>query len=92
MQEIGDIATRQDEFKPELVAPLVVYLCTDAAAHINGRDFIVGGGEISLVSLPEKEKTIYSDDTWTVDRLEELFPRTLGAGLKNPAPPQPKGS
>ena len=76
------MGTRPDAFRPELVAPLVVYLCTDAAAHINGRDFLVGGGEISLVSLPEREKTIYSEEMWTVERLTELFPRTLGAGLK----------
>jgi len=92
MQEIADIASRRDEFRPELVAPLVVYLCTDAAAHINGRDFLVGAGEISLMSLPDREKTIYSEDLWTLDRLDELFPRSLGAGLKNPAPAQTKGS
>ncbi|MGH7962178.1 MAG: SDR family NAD(P)-dependent oxidoreductase, partial [Candidatus Binatia bacterium] len=92
LQEIADIGSRQEEFRPEFVAPLVVYLCTDAAAHINGRDFLVGGGEISLVSLPDREKTIYNEDIWTLDRLDELFPRTVGAGLKNPAPPQAKKS
>jgi hypothetical protein len=83
MQEVAQMATQPEAFKPELVAPLVVYLCTDAAANINGRDFIVGGGEISLVSLPDKERTIYCEDAWTVDQLEKLFPRTLSAGLKN---------
>ncbi|MGH7960202.1 MAG: SDR family NAD(P)-dependent oxidoreductase [Candidatus Binatia bacterium] len=85
MREIGDMNARREQFSPELVAPLVVYLCTDAASNVNGRDFIVGGGEISLVSLPKKERTIYTEHKWTVDQLEELFPRTLGAGLKNPA-------
>lgn len=72
-------------FRPELIAPLVVYLCTDEAAHINGRDFIVGGGEITLMSLPTKERSIYCEEDWTVEQLRALFPRTLGAGLKNPA-------
>lgn len=85
MQEVARMATEPGAFKPELVAPLVVYLCTDAAANINGRDFIVGGGEISLVSLPEKERTIYSESGWTLDQLDQLIPRTLSAGLKNPA-------
>src|SRR5690606_22750765 len=46
---------RISSMAPELVAPLVVYLCLDKAANINGRDFIVGGDEISLVSLPTRE-------------------------------------
>lgn len=85
MREAAQMAANPDVFTPHQVAPLVVFLCTDAAANINGRDFIVGGGEISLVSLPEKERTIYSDGDWTLDRLDQLFPRTLGAGLKNNA-------
>lgn len=69
---------------PESIT-LPAILCTDAATNINGWDFIVGGGEISLVSLPDKERTIYCEDHWTVDQLEKLFPRTLGAGLHHPA-------
>ena len=71
---------------PELVAPLVVYLCTDKAANINGRDFIVGGDEISLMSLPDRERTIYKSGGWDLDSLERVFPSTLGAGVKNPKP------
>jgi NAD(P)-dependent dehydrogenase (short-subunit alcohol dehydrogenase family) len=76
-----------DAMRPELVAPLVVYLCTDDASEVNGRDFVVGGGEISLVSLPKPERSIYRDGGWTVDTLAKVFPTTLGAGLKNPQPP-----
>ncbi|MGE0599079.1 MAG: SDR family NAD(P)-dependent oxidoreductase [Dehalococcoidia bacterium] len=71
---------------PELVAPLVVYLCTDAAANINGRDFIVGGDEISIMSLPIRERTIYRQGGWDIDSLEKVFQSTLGAGVKNPKP------
>ena len=80
------ISARPESFIPEFVAPLVVFLCTDAASNINGRDFIVGAGEISLVSLPAKERSIFSDQMWTQDQLERQFPQTLGAGLKNPYP------
>lgn len=79
------MANQPDTCKPELVAPLVVYRCTDAAADSNGRDFIVGGGELSLVALPEKERTLYSEGGWTLEQLKKLLPRTLGAGLTNPA-------
>ena len=90
----GDAISQMDELKPELVAPLVVYLCTDAAANVNGRDFIVGGNEISLVSLPEKERSIFREGGWTLDTLARVFPSTIGAGLKNPMPaqePKPAG-
>ena len=84
----GDAISQMDALKPELVAPLVVYLCTDRAANINGRDFIVGGSEISLMSMPDKERTIYREGGWTLDTLDRVFPNTLGAGVKNPMPPQ----
>jgi NAD(P)-dependent dehydrogenase (short-subunit alcohol dehydrogenase family) len=72
---------RIDEMRADLVAPLVVYLCTAEAAGVNGRDFIVGGDEISLVSLPARERTIYREGGWTVDALARTFPGTLGTGL-----------
>jgi 3-oxoacyl-[acyl-carrier protein] reductase len=81
-----DALSRIDQLKPELVAPLVVYLCTDDAADVNGRDFLVGGNEISLMSLPERERTIFREGGWTVDALAEVFPSTLGDGLVNPKP------
>lgn len=71
---------------PELIAPLVVYLCTDAASNINGRDFIIGGDEISLMSLPMRERTIYKQGGFDIDTLEKVFQSTLGAGVRNPKP------
>lgn len=78
-----------EELKPELVAPLVVFLCTDRASNINGRDFIVGGNEISLVSLPRKERSIFREGGWDLDSLDRVFDQTLGAGLVNPMPAMP---
>ena len=86
--EIEGMAEGSDSFAPELVAPLVVFLCSEAAGHVNGRDFIVGGGEISLVSLPEKARTVFTRDRWSQRDLQELLPRTLVRGLRNPAAPQ----
>jgi len=59
MFDIEDMAEGSDTFTSELVSPLVVFLCP-AAAHVNGRDFIVGGGEISLVSLLEKRRSVFT--------------------------------
>jgi NAD(P)-dependent dehydrogenase (short-subunit alcohol dehydrogenase family) len=81
-QALGGISA----MAPELIAPLVVYLCTDKASNINGRDFIVGGDEISLMSLPTRERTIYKQGGWDLDSLDRVFQSTLGAGVKNPKP------
>jgi NAD(P)-dependent dehydrogenase (short-subunit alcohol dehydrogenase family) len=41
------------ENRPEEVGVLVAWLCTDAAANVNGRTFQAGGGEVGLYSEPE---------------------------------------
>ncbi len=72
------------DLKPEAIAPLVVYLCTDAAQNVNGRDFAVSGRQIGLYTIPTVEKAIYAPgEMWTLDELEQIFPRTIGAGLRN---------
>ena len=73
---------------PEAVAPMVVFLCTDEAANINGRTFFVSGGEVTLNSEPESFRSIFKDGIWTVDELFELIPKTLAAGLVNISPPK----
>ncbi len=78
-----------DALAPEMVAPLVVYLCTDAAANVNGRDFVVGGDEVSLMTMPTKQATIHREGGWDLASLERVFPRVIGAEVTNPAPPQP---
>jgi NAD(P)-dependent dehydrogenase (short-subunit alcohol dehydrogenase family) len=83
-----NVISQMEEMRPEAVAPLVVYLCLDAAANINGRDFIVGGSEISLCNLVGRERSIFRDGGWTLDALERVFPSTIGAGVKNPMPAQ----
>lgn len=81
-----DAISRIDQMRPELVAPLVVMLCLDEAANVNGRDFIVGGNEISLVSLPKAEKTIIKEGGWDLDSLAKVFSSTLGRDVVNPKP------
>jgi len=74
---------------PEAISPFVVFLCTDEAANINGCNFDVRGGELHLYSDPQPIRSIYKKGIWTVDELCELVPKSLAAGLVNPAPPQP---
>jgi NAD(P)-dependent dehydrogenase (short-subunit alcohol dehydrogenase family) len=74
---------------PETVSPFIVYLCTDAAADINGQVFDVTGGSIAIYSEPVKKKTITkTEGLWTLEELIDLVPKVLLEGYKNPAPPQ----
>jgi len=75
---------------PETVTPLIVYLCTDEAADINGQVFDVTGGNIAIYSEPLKKKSIVKPEgLWTVEELIEQVPRILLEGYQNPASPQP---
>ena len=84
--EAGVDITKLD---PDAIAPFVVFLATDEAAGINGRNFLIAGGQISVYTEPVAEKTIYKEGTWTLDELSAIMPGTLAADLVNPSPPQP---
>jgi len=70
---------------PEGVGPFVVWLCTDAASNVNGRDFLVSGSVIGLYSLPEIVKQVVnaSGNIWTLDELDKLIPAQVTGDLKN---------
>jgi NAD(P)-dependent dehydrogenase (short-subunit alcohol dehydrogenase family) len=73
--------------EPEYVAPMVVWLCTDAAWNINGKVFNVSGGTISLSSEEVPLRQLNKQGTWTIDELASLVPSALIRDLTNPAPP-----
>lgn len=84
---MGDVYKRLENLPPEGIAPLVVYLCTDQAANINGCVFWVQEGEIGIYPEPVPMKTIFKVGRWTLDELMALMPATLQAGIVNPSPP-----
>jgi NAD(P)-dependent dehydrogenase (short-subunit alcohol dehydrogenase family) len=94
MYEAGFLTRQQYEeiidsdYRPtsETIPPLLIYLCTDEAADINGQVFDIKGGNISIYSDPAIRKTIRKEDLWTVEQLIETAPRVLLQGYKNPAP------
>jgi len=73
---------------PEYVPPIVLYLCTDEAANVNGKVISAHGGSISLFSEPQEIKSIYKAGMWTLDELIDIMPKTITLGLVNPSPPQ----
>jgi len=74
---------------PEQIGPLVAWLCTDEAANINGRTFLVRAGYIGLYSEPEIIAAVETDKPWTVDLVSQLVRKPVTANLVNEWPLQP---
>ena len=84
-EETEQTPARLDAMRPELIAPLVVYLCTDAAQNVNGRDFSVGGNEVALMTKVTREIAIIREGGWDLDALDRVFPNAIGRFVENPA-------
>ncbi|MBI2869149.1 MAG: SDR family NAD(P)-dependent oxidoreductase [Chloroflexi bacterium] len=64
---------------PEAVAPLVTYLCTDAAASVSGQVFNITGGHIAVYSEPEERNQLDKDTGfWTLPEIAGVLPALLG--------------
>ena len=84
-----DFVRTMESFKPEDIAPIVVWLASDDAANVNGRNFFVQTGRVSIYSEPVQERMLCKDGAFTIDELFRLVPTTLAQGIRNPAPVQP---
>ncbi len=63
---------------PEAIAPVVVYLASDRAAHITGQVVGVRGNEVTIFSHPAPVRSASSVEPWTGERLAEVWDRALG--------------
>lgn len=78
---IGAIPTDTDEQRarvdkikqmtPAKVAPLAVYLASDAASAVNGQIFSVRNNEISLISQPRPVRSVHRSEGWTPQSIAE---------------------
>jgi hypothetical protein len=73
---------------PEQIGPFVAWLCSDEAANVNGRNFLVRAGFIGLYSEPEIVASVESEQPWTVDNVSTSISKVTG-GLVNEWPVQP---
>ena len=76
----GDLAGAEGSFDalaPENVAPLVAYLCSDAAAGITGQVFSIAGGLVQLYQGWTAVGELSKDERWSpaelAERIDELF-------------------
>ena len=75
---------QESPMDPANVAPVVVFLASDAAQHVTGQCFGASGYRIALYTHMVPEKVIYSQGPWDLDHLFKVFNSTLGADLKPP--------
>ena len=68
---------RDSPSEPEDVAPLVVFLASDAAQKLTGQIFGVQDKEVSLFSQARIQRSIHNSEGWTVERLSETFESTM---------------
>ena len=78
---IGSIPTETDEEKarverikqmtPAKIAPVAVYLGSDAAKEVNGQIFAVRNNEIFLISQPRPVRSVHRSEGWTPETVAE---------------------
>jgi NAD(P)-dependent dehydrogenase (short-subunit alcohol dehydrogenase family) len=56
---------RMQQMTPAKIAPLAVYLCSDAAREVTGQIFAVRHNEIFLMSQPRPLRSVHRGEGWT---------------------------
>lgn len=80
---LGERARGQNIGKsPEVNAPAVVYLLSDASAALNGQVVRIDGDELAVMSHPAIVGEGVRHPEWTVERVAEAFAGELGARLQ----------
>lgn len=72
------------------VAPLVVYLASDAAAGVTGQCIGIGGDRLSLWSHPDELRSAFRDGGWDADAIADAYPATVGEIPQTYGIPLPK--
>lgn len=72
------------ERDPDNVAPMIVYLASEQAAHVNGQAFHSWGFGYTLLAQPTPMRRIEADRRLTPDEIASHFDETLGANLRPP--------
>lgn len=63
---------------PEDVAPMVVYLLSDAASHVTGQVYTVVGSKIAVWNQPTEVRAMWTEGRWTPEQIAERIDATVG--------------
>jgi hypothetical protein len=70
-----DMDISEEEFGPDLVAPLPAFLASGEAESLTGNTFGLRGGTLSFYSDPNEERVLIKDNPedggWTVEEIAE---------------------
>jgi len=69
------------QMTPEKIAPLVVFLGSDAAMDISGQIFAVRGNEVFLLSQPRPICSLHDSSGWTPEGLADKLPGAFDPSL-----------
>ena len=72
---------RLAQMTPEKIAPLAVYLGSDAAEGISGQIFAVRNNEIFLFNQPRPIRVMHRSDGWTPEKISEQLKGAFGPSL-----------
>jgi 3-oxoacyl-[acyl-carrier protein] reductase len=64
---------------PDDVAPLLVFLASDAASEVTGQCIGLGGDKLSLWAHPKEISVAYRDGGWTADEIAEVWSTSVGS-------------
>ncbi len=65
---------------PSHIPAAVMYLASDAGAHLNGQIIGASRGRVALYSQPSEFKGLYKDGVWTLEELANRLPTAFGSG------------
>jgi NAD(P)-dependent dehydrogenase (short-subunit alcohol dehydrogenase family) len=72
---------RLQQMTPEKIAPLVVYLASDAASGISGQILSVRNNEIFLFNQTRPIRSIHRSDGWTPEKLDQQLKGAFAASF-----------
>jgi NAD(P)-dependent dehydrogenase (short-subunit alcohol dehydrogenase family) len=80
---LGERGNVMGDARPETVAVLVAWLCSDKAAHVNGRTFFASGEEMGFYSEPELVRLARRPGGWDADSFQTVASNYLTLDLTN---------
>jgi hypothetical protein len=77
---------------PEQIAPVVTWLCSDAADTVTSQIIHSQAGILGIMQQPAVIKSFTTEKLWTVEQLDQLMPELIEAKKHHDAEVSEKGA